>query len=111
MSSGARPRPLFVVRGAGGHELARLPRRRGMRDVAKAEEPDHALVVVDDGEAADLLALHDAQRLIEAVAISTVDDALGHHITGRQLADVAAVGQTPTDDVAVGDHADEAIVL
>src|SRR6187401_3429086 len=94
-----RRRALFVMRGAGGHELSRLPRRRGMRYVAEAEYPDHALVIVDDRQAADLLALHDAQRFVDAVAIPAVDDALGHHIAGRQFAEVAAVGDAAADDV------------
>ena len=49
--------------------------------------------------------------LVDLLIIAAKDDALGHHVARRQLVDVAAVAYAATDDVAIGDHSDEPIIL
>src|SRR5690348_15042485 len=81
------------------------------REIAEAEDTDHALVLVDDGKTAYFLGLHRAKRLRHIVVRAAIDDALRHDIAGAQRAAGFAVRKPAADDVAVGYHADEAIIL
>src|SRR5215471_3436322 len=83
-----------------------------MADVAQAENADHPPALVDHRQPADLEPFHVLHRLGEVVVLAAAMDALGHHVARGGATHVEAVfGQTFADDVAVGDHADQLVVL
>src|SRR5207248_10315480 len=81
-------------------------------DVAQAEDADHAPALVDHRQSAHLKLLHVPHRLGEVVVVPAAMDARGHHVARRRAAGVKAVlRQAFADDVAVGHHADQPVVL
>src|SRR5215472_16759789 len=83
-----------------------------MADVAQTEDADHPLALVDHRQSADLQGLHVPYWLGEIVVIPAAMDAWSHHIARRCALDVEAVLRQPfADDVAVGHHADQTVVL
>src|SRR6266700_3707802 len=85
---------------------------RRMADVAQADDADHSLALVDHRQPADLERLHVPHRLGEVVVLPAAMDALGHHIARGCAAGIEAVLRQPfADDVAVGHHADQPVVL
>src|SRR5262249_26625729 len=91
-----------------GQEMA----RRRIADGAQTEDADHPLALVDHGQPAHLELLHVPHRLGEVIVVSATMDAWGHHIARRRAADIEAVlRQAFADDVAVGHHADQMVVL
>jgi len=48
--------------------------------IAKAQHSDHALVIVQDGQAADLTFFHQTDGVLEVLVFLTVNDALGHDV-------------------------------
>src|SRR5262249_8530427 len=91
-----------------GHQV---PRRR-MADVAKRNDADHPLALVDDRQPADFQLLHVLHSLGEIIVLRAAMDAFAHDIACRRAARIEAVlRQSITDNVAVGHHADELVVL
>src|ERR1700732_1794258 len=61
---------------------------------------------------ADLQRLHVPYRFSEIVVIPTAMNAWGHHLARRRATGIEVVLRQPfADDVAVGHHADQAVVL
>src|SRR5271157_1997153 len=85
--------------------------RRSMRHIAKADHSNHSLVRVDHGEPPDPLAFHDTHGLIHFFIVAAVGHALCHHVSCRELRWILAVGDASYHNIAVGNHADEAIVF
>src|SRR6266566_10164041 len=85
---------------------------RRIADVAQTDDADHPLALVDHRQPADLQRLHVPHRLGEVIVIPAAMDAWGHHIARRRAAGIKAVLRHPfADDVAVGHHADQPVVL
>jgi hypothetical protein len=81
-------------------------------DVAKTEYPDHPLAFVDHRQSADLQRLHVPYRLGEVIVIAAAMDAWCHHFARCGAAGIKVFLRQPfAHDVAVGHHADQAIIL
>src|SRR6516162_3794817 len=85
--------------------------RCSLADIAETEHADHALILVDDRQPADLELFHVLHRLGKLVVLSATMDSRGHHVTRRRACIEAVVGQTFANDIAVGDHADKVVFL
>ena len=85
---------------------------RRMADIAQTEDADHPLALVDHRQPADLQRLHMPHRLGEVIVLSAAMDTWGHHLARRRAAGIEAILCQPfADDVAVGHHADQLVVL
>src|SRR5580704_17884562 len=85
---------------------------RRIADVAQTEDANHPLALVDHWQPADLQRLHVPYRLSEIIVIPTAMNAWGHHLARRRATGIEVVLRQPfADDVAVGHHADQAVVL
>ena len=83
-----------------------------MADIAQTEYANHPLALVDHRQSADLQLLHVLHGLGEVVVITAAMDAWCHHITRRRAECIEVVlRETFADDVSVGHHTDEVIVL
>src|SRR5215471_17188434 len=83
-----------------------------MADIAKAKHADHAFALVDDGQPANLQLLHMPHRLGEIVLVTAAMDFGGHDVARRPMARIEVVlRQSLADDVAVGHHSDQTVVL
>src|SRR5256885_11855118 len=103
---------LGVMRGNRVHDLAAGAPRPGSIDVAEAQHADHALLLaIDDRKAANLLSLHDAGRILHILPVEAEDDASGHHVARGGGLRIEVRREAAADDVAVSDHADEAVLL
>jgi len=81
-------------------------------DVAQTEDADHPPALVDHRQPAHLQLLHVPHCLGEVIIISTAMDAWGHYIARSRAAGIEAVlRQSFADDVSVGHHADQPVVL
>src|SRR5262249_53532113 len=86
--------------------------RCSLADIAEAEHADHALILVDDRQRADLELFHVLHRLGKLVVLSATMDSRSHHVTRRRAACIkAVVGQAFANDIAVGDHAYKVVFL
>src|SRR5262245_3572910 len=105
---------LEMLRWLGGNRLDQLPGRalRGVGgDVGLGEDADEPLVVVQDAEALDGVLAHGAERFLErSVRGDPVHRALRELAAGGR-GRVAALSERLHDDVAVGDHAPQAVVV
>src|SRR5829696_801229 len=106
--------PLEVLWRLGGDRLDQLAglALRGMGgNVGLGDDAGQPLVVVHDAQALDGLLAHHSERLVERrVGGDPVHRALGELAT-RGAGRIAALGERLHDDVAVGEHALEAIVI
>ena len=83
-----------------------------MADIAQTQDADHPLALVDHRQPADLQRLHMPHRLGEVIVLSAAMDTWGHHLARRRAAGIEAILCQPfADDVAVGHHADQLVVL
>ena len=83
-----------------------------MADVTQADHADHAFALVDHRQPADLQRLHVMHRLGKVIVLPTAMDAFGHHVACLGAAGVEAVAGKPfADDVAIGHHPDQLVVL
>src|SRR3984893_10454080 len=83
-----------------------------MADIAQTEDTNHPLALIDHRQSADLQLLHVLHGLGEVVVITAAMDAWCHHITRRRAVGIEVVlRQTFADDVSVGHHTDETVVL
>jgi hypothetical protein len=86
--------------------------RRGTADVTQTDDANHPLALVDHGQPADLQLLHMMHRLCEIIVVPATMDAFSHHIARRRAAGIEIVAREPfADDVAVGHHPDQFVVL
>src|SRR5262249_56036925 len=78
----------------------------------QTEDADHAFALVDHRQPAHLQFLHVPHCLGEIIVIPAAMNARSHHIARHRAAGVEAVlCQSFADDVSVGHHADQPIVL
>src|SRR6202035_3255559 len=78
----------------------------------QTDHADHPLALVDHRQPADLQRLHVVDRLGEVIVLPATMDAFGHHIARHRAASIEAVARKPfADDVAVGHHPDQSVVL
>src|SRR6266850_963404 len=85
---------------------------RRMADVAQTDHADNPLALVDHRQPAELQLLHVMYRLCEVIVLPATMDAFGHHIARRRAASIEVVARKPfADDIAVGHHPDQSIVL
>jgi hypothetical protein len=82
-----------------------------MADIAQAEYANHPLALIDHWQSADLQRLHVLHGLSEVVVITAAMDAWGHHLTRRHAGIEVVLRQTFANDVSVGHHTDEMVVL
>ena len=83
-----------------------------MADVAQTDDTDHPFTLVDHRQPADPQFLHMMYCLCEIVVLPATMDTFGHHIARRRAAGIEAVPREPfADNVAVGHHPDQAVVL
>src|SRR5215207_3458209 len=103
-----------VLRLGGGDRadhLADLLLRRVRGDVGLGDHAAQPPVLVDHGQPPDLVLLHQPQRMIDRrVRADACQPVLGE-FAGDRARRVLVVGDHLHDDVAVGDHALEAVVL
>src|SRR5215207_6710783 len=79
-------------------------------DVALAHDA-HQIVAVDDRQPAHLVLAHRPEDLLDRVVGADGDRLALGQVTGAGRGRVAALGEAPYDDVAVGEHALEPVVL
>src|ERR1700761_6698732 len=83
-----------------------------MADVAETEDADHPLALVDHRQPAELQLLHVMHRLCKVIVLPAAMDAFGHYVARRRAACIEVVAREPfADDVAVGHHSDQSVVL
>src|ERR1700737_1087965 len=83
-----------------------------MTDIPQTEYANHPPALVYHRQSADLQLLHVLHGLSEVVVITAAMDAWCHHITRRRAECIEVVlRETFADDVSVGHHTDEMIVL
>src|ERR1700687_3352022 len=85
---------------------------RRMADVTQTDDADHPLALVHHRQPAELQLLHVMHRLCEVIVLPATMDAFGHHIARHRAASIEVVARKPfADDVAVGHHPDQLVVL
>src|SRR6266568_3996603 len=85
---------------------------RRMADVTQTDDADHPLALVHHRQPAELQLLHVMHRLCEVIVFPATMDAFGHHIARHRAASIEVVARKPfADDVAVGHHPDQSVVL
>ena len=82
----------------------------GLHQVTDAHDADE-LVVLDHGHVPEPALGHDAGDILDLVGGSARGDARGHDVGDAQLQEPGPAEVQPPHDVALGDDADEAIVL
>src|SRR6202047_413950 len=84
----------------------------GMANVTQTDDADHPLALVHHRQPAELQLLHVMHRLCEVIVLPATMDAFGHHIARHRAASIEVVARKPfADDVAVGHHPDQSVVL
>ena len=74
--------------------------------------PTIRLLLLITGSLRTFSCLHVMHRLCEVIVLAATMDAFGHHIARRRAAGIEAVARKPfADDVAVGHHPDQSVVL
>ena len=81
------------------------------RDVAEREHADQVLLPVEHRHAADAGIAHLLEHVVERLVLEAGARLAAHHLLERRVGRGAALGDAAHDDVAVGDHADEAIAF
>src|SRR6266576_6922597 len=85
---------------------------RRMADITQTDDADHPLALVHHRQPAELQLLHVMHRLCEVIVFPATMDAFGHHIARHRAASIEVVARKPfADDVAVGHHPDQSVVL
>src|SRR5713226_7667899 len=85
---------------------------RRMADITQTDDANHPLALVDYRQPANLQLLHVRNRLCEVIVLPATMDALGHHIARHRAASIEVVARKSfADDVAVGHHPDQSVVL
>ena len=85
---------------------------RRMADIAQTEYADHPLALVDHRQSADIQFLHMLHGFSEVVIITAAMDAWRHDIKRRRAVGIEVVlRHTFADDVSVGHHSDETVIL
>src|SRR5690606_29817115 len=85
--------------------------RRSMGTITEAQNSDHALVLIDDRQAADLMLLHDPDRIINFFAIAAINDAARHDVASRHSRTLHALRDAAADDVTISNHSNQPIIL
>jgi hypothetical protein len=79
-------------------------------DIGLTDDADHS-VVLDHGQSPHLMLFHDHEHLLDiGIAVDVVGVALSQ-LTGGDGGGILAGGKAFDDDVSVGDHAMQAIVV
>src|SRR5438874_116016 len=86
--------------------------RAALLERAKHEADDSAkpLLLVDDGQAADLRLAHLVGDLLDVLVDTRADDVVGHEVAHRRVRTIA-LRHAAHGDVAVGDHAEQPLAL
>src|ERR671937_694119 len=85
---------------------------RRIADVTQTKDAYHPSALVDHRQPAHLQVLHVPHCFDEVIVISAAMDAWSHHIARRRAVDIETVlHQSFADDVTVGHHADQPVVL
>ena len=79
-------------------------------EVGLGDDADHAAAVVDDGDAAHLLAAHELEHVVDVVVLADRLRVAAHDVAHARLVAGAAFGHDADGDVAIGDHPDQALV-
>src|SRR5262249_49695055 len=79
--------------------------------VAERQDADQPLVAIEDNEPANLIVLHEAGRSLDSLVVEAGHDVGRHPLGNAGAARVARSRRGAYGDVAIGDHADELIVL
>src|SRR6476660_2827649 len=115
MSTGAQVASAGRVSVMGRNALDALGQQitgRRMADVTQTDDADHPLALVHHRQPAELQLLHVMHRLCEVIVLPATMDAFGHHIARHRAANIEVVARKPfADDVAVGHHPDQSVVL
>jgi hypothetical protein len=110
-ASARAPKALVMGRNALG-PFGQNSTGRRMADIAQTENADHPLALVNHRQSADLQRLHVPHGLGEVIIITATMDAWCHHITSRRAVGIEIVlRQTFADNVSVGHHTNETVVL
>src|SRR6056297_3703389 len=83
----------------------------GAGQVGESNHPGKTLVTVQHRQAADLVLGHDLGGAFTVIVFEAVVDAFGHDLAHRAVAGGLVVRHAAHGDVAIRDHADEAVVL
>src|SRR5262245_2435677 len=93
------------------HDLATGAPRPIVVDITEAQNDDHSFLSVNNGKAANLLALHEARCVLDVLLIETEQDSFRHHLFRSCRFWVFFFKQKTAYDIAIGNHANETIVL
>src|SRR5688572_4067382 len=80
------------------------------RYIAERDDADEALVAVDHRQAPDLVVAHVLGDMVELLVVEAVLNFRAHYLAHRGVGPLAC-RDSADGDVAVGDHADQAVVL
>jgi hypothetical protein len=80
------------------------------RGIRHGDYPNQALLPVQDGQAADLVLAHVLDHMVDILVLEAIFHVLGHDLADLRVRALAR-RQAAHDDVAVGDHADDAIMI
>lgn len=80
-------------------------------DIAEGNEADHDVLLVEHGEVADALGLHDGGDIFDGRVGVADGDIAGHDLLNEGTFGVAALGDDTGKDVALGEDADDVAAL
>ena len=80
------------------------------REIGQGQDPDQPLVAVDDGQAAHLQVGHVARDVVGVLVVVAELHLAAHDLAHRRQRPPVAADRAH-GDVAVGDHADQAVVV
>lgn len=80
-------------------------------EIGEGNHAHHSIVPVKNGQPPDLMIGHDLGSLFDGVVRETIKDVVGHNLPGGGIPGRPLVGNGANNDIAIGDHADQPIVL
>src|SRR5579885_1272712 len=108
-ASGALPPPL--ARGDLGDDLPRFLRANGFCNIGLADDADDLPVVFDDGNAPDLMRRHEIGGVLDGIFGTNRDEIALLELASSDAVHVAPSGDDLHDDIAVGQHPLDDLVL
>jgi hypothetical protein len=85
----------------------RIVLQRGIR---QSDDADQALLAVHDWKPAHLVLAHAGDDVVDVLVLEAISDILGHDVGNRRIQPFAG-GKAADHDVAVGNHADDPVVI